>query len=248
MKAEFVNIEEETIGNLVADDYRKAEIFKRFGIDFCCGGGRTVRTACEKKGVNIDELKHELAKVEQLDTSSEGLQFNEWDLPVLIDYILKEHHAYVRASIPVMMEFVTKVARVHGHANPEVVEIARLVKDLAVDLEQHMMKEENILFPYIRHIVELKETGKSWERPPFGAVGNPIRMMEIEHEHAGDLLAEIRELSSNFTPPEHACTTYRVSYLKMEEFESNLHQHVHLENNILFPKAIAIEQNFLSAS
>ena len=175
--------------------------------------------------------------------AAEAINFNELDPRFLVDYILNIHHAYVRKNAPLLIEFTTKVARVHGQANPEVIEIAELFKELVSELELHMMKEENILFPYIKRLVAFQGSNKAWDKPPFGSVQNPISMMEMEHEHAGNAMAEIRKLSNHFTPPEHACTTYRVSYLKLKEFEEDLHKHVHLENNILFPKASALEQH-----
>jgi regulator of cell morphogenesis and NO signaling len=227
IKMKFAN---QTVGDLVAADFRKAEVFKRHGIDFCCGGGRTVAVACEKKGVSQDELEQELTDVEERSNSTEELDFNSWNTSKLVDYILYAHHSYIRENIPLLRGFTEKVARVHGHANPELVEIRRLFDEMATDLEHHMMKEEQILFPWIK---KMDDPGAL----PSNEIQGPIHMMEEEHEHAGAVMAEIRRLSNNYTPPEHACTTYRVSFAKLEEFEADLHKHVHLENNILFPKA-----------
>lgn len=242
MEADPINVEQQTVGALVAADYRKAEVFKRFGIDFCCGGGRTVKEACEKQGVSYSDLEAELLKMQHQDDVTEPMNFNAWDPRLLVDYILYTHHTYVRENIPLLQEFTAKVAKVHGHANPEVVEIAALFGEMAVELEQHMMKEERILFPYVKRLAGLRGLQEPMGQPPFGTVQNPIRMMELEHERAGEIMAEIRRLSHDFTPPDHACTTYRVSYFKLEEFEADLHKHIHLENNILFPKALAAEQ------
>ena len=236
-----------TVGALVADDYRKAEVFKRHGIDFCCGGGRTVEAACAKKGVSLSTLERELLAVQQTDRGSETENANTWDLGFLVDYIINVHHTYVRTNIPLLREFTKKVARVHGHANPEVIEIAKRFGEIATELEQHMMKEEHILFPYIKHLAMARSQNEPVGPPPFGTVHHPIRMMEHEHDHAGSIMKEIRHLSHDFTPPEHACTTYRVLYFKLEEFEADLHTHIHLENNILFPKAIALEQDLSSS-
>ncbi|RMH76286.1 MAG: iron-sulfur cluster repair di-iron protein, partial [Calditrichaeota bacterium] len=149
---------------------------------------------------------------------------------------------YVRESIPLLREYTAKVARVHGDAHPEMVEIARCFEELAQEMEQHMMKEEQVLFPYIKQMVVAEKQGRLLPPPPFGTVQNPIRMMEMEHDRAGELMKQIRKLSRDFSPPEDACNTYRVTYHKLEEFEADLHQHVHLENNILFPGAIALEE------
>ncbi len=242
MQIDEMNLEHTTVGALVAADYRKAEVFKRFGIDFCCGGGRTVGEACEKKGVPYNTLERELLKVKQDKGSPEPTNYHEWDPRVLIDHILSIHHVYVRENIPLLKEFSTKVARVHGQANPEVVEIAELFDEVGNELETHMKKEEQILFPYIKRLGDAREQQEPLDHPSFGSVENPIRMMELEHERAGEIMAEIRRLSDDYTPPEHACTTYRVSYFKLEEFEADLHRHIHLENNVLFPMARAIER------
>jgi regulator of cell morphogenesis and NO signaling len=228
-----MTFENQTVGELVAADYRKAEVFKRHGIDFCCGGGRTVGVACAKKGVAVDQIEEELVNAEHKDGATEVLPFDSWDPRKLVDYILYAHHSYVRDNIPLLREFTTKLARVHGHANPELVEIKSIFDDLATELEEHMVKEEEVLFPFIKQSPAVAAT------PAFGAIENPIRMMEDEHERAGAAMAEIRRLSDNYSPPDHACTTYRVTYAKLEEFETDLHKHVHLENNILFPKALA---------
>jgi len=231
---------EKTVGELVADDYRKAEVFKKFGIDFCCGGGKTVREVCEKKGVDYAQLQRELLEAEKRE-SSDNTNFNEWRLDALADYIVEKHHAYVKENIPLLLEFSKKVARVHGHANPEVVQIADLFQQAADELLHHMMKEEHMLFPYVRELTNRQGNGGSGLPPSFGTVQNPIRMMEMEHEQVGDLLKQIGVLSNNYTPPAHACNTYRVEYFKLKEFEDDLHRHIHLENNILFPKAIELE-------
>ena len=241
-KTETVEIRHQTVGELVADDYRKAEVFKQFGIDFCCGGGQTVSEVCRKKGLSFDLLANELQKIEDDAVGSEPHDANTWDLDVLVEYVVNVHHKYVRANIPLLKEFTTKVARVHGHANPEVTRIATFFAELAAELELHMMKEERILFPYIKQMVEDQKRNAPRQYAPFGSVQNPVRMMEHEHDRAGSIMREIRQASQGFTPPEHACTTYRVSYFKLEEFEADLHRHIHLENNILFPKAIALEQ------
>ncbi|WP_457653259.1 iron-sulfur cluster repair di-iron protein [Rhodocaloribacter sp.] len=228
-----------TVADLVAEDYRKAGVFKKHGIDFCCGGGRTVRAVCEKKGLAYEALEAELRQVEQAPPVHDDAA---WTLDGLVRHIVETHHGYVRENIPLIREFTAKVARVHGHANPEVVRIAGLFDAVAAELAAHMMKEEQVLFPYIERLAAARRDGKRPERPFFGTVQNPIRMMEAEHETAGDLMKEIRRLSADYTPPAHACNTYRVAYFKLEEFEADLHRHIHLENNILFPRATTLER------
>ena len=230
---------DKTVAELVAEDYRKAGVFKKHGIDFCCGGGRSVRAVCEKKGLDYETLAAELRQVEQAPPAHDDAA---WTLDGLVRHIVETHHRYVRENIPLIREFTAKVARVHGHANPEVVRIAELFDAVAAELEVHMMKEEQVLFPYIERLAAAQRHGERPARPFFGTVQNPVRMMVAEHEEAGDLMKEIRRLSDDFTPPAHACNTYRVAYFKLEEFEADLHRHIHLENNILFPRAETVEE------
>lgn len=238
-------IKEKTVAELVSDDFRVAEVFKKHGIDFCCGGGKTVFEACASKEVDIEELEKELQQAMNREDKGDKINFNEWSLDTLINYIVEEHHTYVRNNIPLLSEFTQKVARVHGHANPEVVEIASLFQDLAMELKPHMMKEETILFPFVRQILEAGNTSTEMNLPHFGSIQNPINMMELEHDKAGEIMKEIRKLSNGYEPPLHACNTYRVSYFKLNEFEEDLHQHIHLENNLLFPKAVALEASLI---
>lgn len=244
---ESVNFATRTIGELVAEDYRLASVFKKYGIDFCCGGGRTVEAACMAKKIDYDTMERELfAATQGRDTTGQS-QAAGWDLDFLADYIVNIHHRYVRESIPLLLEFTTKVARVHGHANPEVVAIAELFEEVAAEMSSHIVKEEEILFPQIKRLVAAQRNGASPEAPAFGTVQNPIRVMEHEHDRAGDLMKRIAILSNQYTPPEHACNTYRVSFAKLQEFEDDLHRHVHLENNILFPRAALLEENLFAA-
>ena len=161
------------------------------------------------------------------------------------EYTTETHHKYVIDALPLLDEFSTKVARVHGASNPEVIEIARLFQVVANEIRMHMDKEETILFPYIRQMAMAKHLGELLPLSPFGTIKNPINMMEAEHESAGGSMQAISELSNGYNPPEWACNTYKVLYAKLQEFENDLHQHVHLENNILFPKAIKFEEALL---
>ena len=236
-------IQTKTVGELVADDYRAAGVFKRYGIDFCCGGKKTVADVCKQKGVPLSELEEQLSHLEG-QPALQRLQFNEWALPFLIDYIINIHHTYVQEKLPQLLEYSRKVAKVHGHAYPETITIADKLEALAKELFAHLRKEELILFPYVKKLWKAKEAGEAVAAPPFQSAQNPIRVMEADHEFAGATMAEIRELSNGFTPPEGACNTYRVLYALLEEFEEDLHRHVHLENNILFPQAVELEESF----
>lgn len=239
-------LEEKTIGEMVAEDYRKAEVFKRNGIDFCCGGKKTVAEVCRQKGIDPEAISHELKALDEKDRSAGTPDMRSWPLPLLMDYIVNIHHQYIRETAPRIAEYAQKVARVHGHAWPENIEIARIFAMVQHELTSHMMKEEQVLFPYIRQIAEAEKAGQALPPAPFGKVGNPIGMMEAEHEEAGEALRQIRALSHEYTPPEGACNTYRVLYSLLEEFENDLHRHVHLENNILHPRALAMEQRLVS--
>jgi regulator of cell morphogenesis and NO signaling len=234
------DIQTRSIGDLVADDYRTAAVFKQYGIDFCCGGKSTVAEVCEKKKISLVELTQKLQQMEYRATAPQ-LNFKDWALPFLVDYIINVHHQYVQDKLPQLLQYSRKVAKVHGHAYTETVAIADKLEMLAEELFAHLKKEELVLFPYVKKMWKQKEAQEKAEAPPFGRASNPIRMMEQEHEFAGRMMAEIRRLSNDFTPPESACNTYRVLYALLEEFEQDLHQHVHLENNILFPAAIKLE-------
>jgi regulator of cell morphogenesis and NO signaling len=235
-----------TIGELVVSDYRKAEVFRKFGLDFCCGGKRTVKEACEKKGINPELVEAELKAVEQTGNGNRHLDFNSWDLDFLADYIINTHHKYVRESIPMLDELSQKVARVHGDRHPELIEIEKHYREVSEELTMHMQKEEYILFPFIKKLALAKKNGETPEAPGFGTIENPIRMMEAEHVSAGENLEAARQLSNNYTLPEDACNSYRILFAKLDEFERDLHDHVHLENNILFPKAIQLEKELLA--
>lgn len=232
---------ETTIGELVAKDYRKAQVFKKFGIDFCCGGKKTLSEVCNKKGIDIHRVEDELKNVDQ-QSQRTGDNYQNWELDFMCDYIINTHHNYVRESIPFLSEISQKVARVHGGHHPELLKVAEVFAGIAADLSMHLMKEESILFPYIKEMVLAKKTGMPLPQAQFGQVANPISVMEQEHEGAGEDLSEIRELTNNYDVPADACTSYRILFKKLEEFEDDLHQHVHMENNILFPKAIELEK------
>ncbi|MBK6832793.1 MAG: iron-sulfur cluster repair di-iron protein [Bacteroidetes bacterium] len=231
---------EPSIGELVAKDFRKAEIFKKHNIDFCCGGKKTVAQACIDKNIDFLAVDADLKKLEVTNSTSSE-RFNEWSLDFLVDYILNTHHEYVKNSIPILKEYTSKVAKVHGAAHPEVITIAAKFQLAAEELDEHMLKEEKILFPFIKELVAAKSNNLNSPYTSFGTIKNPIQMMEHEHDAVGDIFKEIVELSNNYTPPEDSCTTYKVSFLKLKEFEEDLHQHIHLENNILFPKSILLE-------
>jgi len=239
----MTSIDNKTVAQLVAENIKTAHIFKKFGIDFCCGGGISIDKACEKKNVDFLVLKEELLAV---DDAPRAFEYNKWALDFLIDHIVNVHHTYVEEAIPLIKQYANRVEEVHGHHYTEVIEINNLFKEVANELASHMKKEELILFPYIKRLYKQKNEKENITSPPFGTVNNPIHMMEAEHESVGNIFKEIARLSNNYTPPEGACNTFRALYAKLEEFESDLHQHIHLENNILHPKAIQLEKELQS--
>ena len=233
---------EQTVAETVTQNIKAAHVFKKHGIDFCCGGAITIAKACDKKKVDYDEIMKELevigAEVERQHN------YDSWSLDFLIDHIINIHHSYVLESIPVILQYAAKVAKVHGHHYSQVIWINELFIEVANELSSHMQKEENVLFPYVKQLVEAKSQGTDLSPIHFGTVKNPITMMEQEHEAAGDIFKEIAILTDGYTTPPEACNTFKALYAKLEEFEQDLHQHIHLENNILFPKAIKLEQSF----
>ncbi|HVU94323.1 MAG TPA: iron-sulfur cluster repair di-iron protein [Puia sp.] len=231
----------ETLGQIAAKDLRKAKIFKKYGLDFCCGGKKTVRQACEEKGLDTTRIERELQQVDQVRDAG-AIPYDQWDPAFLADYIVNTHHAYVKKNLPDILTYAQKVLRVHGSRHPELLALCQGVEQVAVELTDHLEKEENFLFPYIKTLSAAAKGNTPRVEPPAGALANPIHRMEIEHESVGNYLAAIRTLTKDYTLPEDACATYTLLYGMLDEFENDLHLHVHLENNILFPKALEWEQ------
>ena len=236
---------EETLGQIAARDLRKVEIFKKYGLDFCCGGKQTVREACAKKGLDLEKVEAEL-KMASSNPVARPLPYNEWAPDFLCDFIVNTHHRYVSKTLPDLLGYAKKVSRVHGEHHPELLRIYQLVQEINDEMTAHMMKEENILFPFIRKMFSATLDHSSFQAAHFGTVQNPVAMMESEHEDVGGKMAEIRLLSGDYSLPEGACGSYSVLYRLLQEFEEDLHIHVHLENNILFPRAIALEKEIFS--
>lgn len=235
------NIQYQTLKEIVTANFQAAAVFERYSLDFCCRGGKTIEQACAENGTDPFQVLTELAGIAHSDPGTND-QEPQWDPVTLIDHILRHHHAYVTKMVPVLYAHTQKVAAVHGLLHPEVTEIARLFEQIAQELLLHMGKEEKTLFPFIRELHAASQSSLPAPDSRFGSVQNPIRMMEAEHQHAGDELYAIRSLSGNYTPPADACTTFRITYQELQEFERDLHRHVHLENNILFPMALRLEE------
>lgn len=231
----------ETIGEIVAKDYRKAQVFKNLGIDFCCGGKKTIAEVCDKKGIDPAEVERQLEAVKGEAADSEH-DFQNWDLGFLSDYVINTHHRYVRDNTPFILEISQKVARVHGDRHPELVHVAQLFERIANDLTLHMVKEEKILFPFIKELAQVYNSGGMVPWADFGKISVPIQVMDSEHEQVGGDFETIRAITGNYTLPADACSSYTILFKKLEEYENDLHRHVHLESNILFPKAIQLEK------
>ncbi len=235
--------ENKTVAEVVSENIKASNVFKKHGIDFCCGGGISIEKACAKNGVDYATLEKELVAIDE--TPNRTYDYNSWELDFLIDHIVNIHHAYVEESLPIILQYSNKVATVHGHHYTEVIEINNLFTEVANELAGHMKKEELILFPFMKQLIVANREGTPAPQPPFGTVNNPINMMEAEHEHVGEIFKTIAKLTNNYTPPEDACNTFRALYASLDEFEQDLHQHIHLENNILHPKVIALENKLL---
>lgn len=231
------------IGQFVADDFRTAAVFSNYGIDFCCKGDRTVEEVCEKNGIKANVLLDELHAVLNANTA-QSIDYKSWPMDLLVDYIEKKHHRYVEEKTPVLRQFLDKLCRVHGGRHPELLEINELFIASSGELAAHMKKEELVLFPFIKKMVAASLSQGAIEAPHFGTVENPIAMMKHEHDNEGERFRKIAELTNNYTPPADACNTYRVTFAMLDEFEKDLHLHIHLENNILFPNAIKLEKQF----
>ncbi len=239
-------MENTTVGKIVAKDFRAASIFEKHSIDFCCNGNISLEEACKKNNTSFEQVQKELELLPASDTSEMGAQ-DTWDLDFLTEYIVQTHHRYVKEAIPVISAHCAKVDKKHGERHPEVVHIHKLFEEIAEELTRHMMKEELVLFPYIKSMVESSQKRTVLQRPHFGTIANPIKSMEAEHQEAGNKVEMIRLASNGFSLPEDACATFGVMYDELKQFEKDLHKHVHLENNILFPKAILLEKELMSS-
>lgn len=239
------HLEKAVIGQLVAQNYHTAAVFRQYNIDFCCNGNRTVEEACRQKSIDTAAVKAALESV--LAVRAAGSEdYNSWGLIKLADHIVQKHHGYVSTQIPVLQAYLHKLGSVHGQEHPELRAISQLFNECAGELAAHMKKEELVLFPYIRQLLSVPD-GATPPPPAFGSISNPIAMMMTEHDHEGERFRKIQELSNGYTVPPDGCNTYRVTYALLKEFQDDLHLHIHLENNILFPKAAGLEEQLAAA-
>ncbi|MBI2967307.1 MAG: iron-sulfur cluster repair di-iron protein [Bacteroidetes bacterium] len=233
------------LSELAIRRYQAIATLEKYGLDYCCHGDRSLEESCREKNLNIADVEDEIRRSHQTENPNPSSGFENMELNLLVDHILQVHHAFLRRQIPVISEHLSKVSTKHGDNHHEVKEITYCFAKLRSEIEYHMRKEEEILFPYICFLAEAASKGESINPPPFQSIRNPIRMMESEHEVAGDILKEIRKWSNNFQVPGDACTTFQVTYKELEEVEKDLHMHIHLENNILFPRSIELEKELL---
>jgi regulator of cell morphogenesis and NO signaling len=230
---EHLQLKTLTVGEIVANDFRTSSAFKKAGIDFCCGGKQSFSDACIEKGIDAVQLENEilLATEEPL---NEFMNFKTWDPGFLSDYIVNTHHKFVVKNLPELVFYTKKIANVHGENHPELIEVADLFAKINDELLQHLKNEEEVLFPAIKEVIATNSAKAK------DTIQSEIERMLGEHEFAGGAMDNINVITKGYKVPEDGCTTYRVAFQLLEQFEDDLHTHVHLENNILFPKALVL--------
>jgi regulator of cell morphogenesis and NO signaling len=227
----------DTVGTIVRDHPALSRLFEQAKVDYCCGGQKTLAEACKQRGIDPQAF---LAQLEDYATTETAPEVNlaALSLTELADHIERIHHAYLHTELPRLEKMVTKVAIVHGEKEPRLMQIKGIFLLLSAELATHLMKEEQILFPMIRQL-EASDTVPMFH---CGTIANPVHRMEFEHDEAGVALAQLRQLTDEFTPPAWACNTYRALLDGLLTFEQDMHQHIHKENNVLFPRAMEMEQ------
>ena len=234
-------IVDKTVRDLALETSSATRVFEKLGIDYCCGGNKSLEEACRTANLSLEQVQRALDTAEQDSKTAVDRDWQREPLADLIAHIKATHHKYVREEIARLGPLFEKVCGVHGKNHPELLNIQAVFRGLAQELTTHMMKEEMVLFPYISRMEEAVIQGEPVLPPPFGTVANPVAMMEHEHKSAGNALRAMSSASNGYVAPEGACTSYQALYRALAEFEADLHQHIHLENNILFPRAVAME-------
>ena len=235
--------DESTIGSVAASFPSTISIFQRYKIDYCCGGGKTLHRSASEMGIDPENLIGQLIQASEQKPVDGHQDWLQADLTDLIDHILNTHHCYLRQEIPPLSEMAAKVAAVHGDLFPEKLPLLETVFSGLVDeITEHLIKEEQILFPIAIQMEKAQKNGQSLPETHCGSVSNPIRVMIYEHDNAGSALGQIRDLTGDYHPPESACNTFRGLYYGLAELEKDLLQHIHLENNILFPRITELEK------
>lgn len=236
------SIVDKTVREIALENPASMPVFESLGIDYCCGGERRLGDACQSAGVEVDYLQRLIEKAARDANAPVSTDWREKPLAELIAHIVTKHHAFVREEIPRIEALLLKVSGKHGAAHPELQEIDTLFRAVGQELSTHLFKEENVLFPYIERMEKATANGGPRPQACFDSVTRPIANMMAEHDDAGALLQQIRELSGGYVPPAGACPTFHALYRALGAFERDLHQHVHLENNVLFPRAVEMEQ------
>ncbi len=231
----MLNIAQQTLANIVTNNHFAVPVLEKYHLDFCCKGKRTLADACAERGLPVESIAQEL-EISSTVVQNNKMPFSEMTTEQLISYILIHHHFYVKQTMPTILGHLEKVAIKHGDRFPFMVEVFCLFKEINEEMTAHMQKEEMILFPRIKEVEAMSKI-KNNRNLAEGFISGPIQVMELEHDHAGDILYKIRELTNTYTPPADACTTFQVCLAELKEFEEDLHRHVHLENNLLFPMA-----------
>ena len=232
-----------TVRDLAAGIPGATRVFENFGIDYCCGGQRTLADACQIANRSVEDLLRSLEEAER--ASQSGGDERDWrrePLTELAEYIVDSHHSFTRQETDRLEKLFDKVCSRHGEKHPELFEAQRTFSHLRQDLIPHMLKEEQALFPYIARMEEAVSERRAVPPPFFGTVRNPVRMMMMEHDTAGDLLKQLRNATNGYTAPPDGCPSFQTLYQSLAAFEADLHQHIHLENNILFPRAVEMEE------
>jgi regulator of cell morphogenesis and NO signaling len=231
-----MNTSERTIGEIVAADYRTAKVFENHGIDFCCGGNVALAATCTERGLDLAAITRELDAVTS-EPAERSQNYASWELPFLADYIINAHHTYLKENTGQIAAYAQKIAGVHGAHHPEVIEIATTFDKIAVDMAAHLREEEEVFFPAITRAYATRKAGAAAEAKEIEIIKTSLKKLTHEHEEIGDAVHTIRHLAKGYAIPGDVCNTFVVTYQKLKEFEDDLHKHVHLENNILFPKA-----------
>jgi regulator of cell morphogenesis and NO signaling len=240
-----MNINETTtVRELAAGIPGATRVFESFGIDYCCGGHRTLADACQVASLLVEDLTRSLEEAGRASQSGVDRDWRQESLTALTEYIIDTHHAFTRQEIDRLEKLLDKVCSRHGENHPELFEAQKTFYQLKEDLIPHMLKEEQVLFPYIARMEEAAGDGRVVPPPFFGTVRNPVRMMMTEHDTAGDLLKLLRGVTNGYTPPPDGCVSFQTLYQALAAFEADLHRHIHLENNILFPRAVEMEETF----
>lgn len=224
---------EQLLGNIVADDFRAASVLSEAGLDFCCGGSKTLDAACREKGIDKEEV---VQKLEALETQPviAGQNFKEWQPGFLCDYIVNTHHSYIRKTLPELLFYTEKIRDVHADRHPELKEVASLFRKISSELLLHLDKEEQVLFPAIKEAMKTKSPAS------LKTIASEMPGMHEEHEFVGGAMDKIGEITGRYKVPADGCNTYAVTYKLLNQFEDDIHIHVHLENNILFPKSLKL--------